>query len=368
MSGLYIHIPFCHSKCAYCDFYSAAGKDSLARDYVNALALEYEHRRGAYPTQPDTIYLGGGTPSSLSTILLYRIIEMLPTREASEVTIEVNPEDVTDTFCQFLSDTPAINRVSMGVQSLNPSELAAIGRRHSAEDAIRAVKMLRQAGVRNLSLDLIFGLPEQTLTSWHRSLEGVLSLSPEHLSAYSLMLEPGTRLWAQSQANRLTLPSQDDNDAMYHALCHATAQAGMLHYEISNYAMPGMHSRHNSAYWNLTPYLGLGASAHSFDGTARSHNPASLRDYMANPTGCAEVETITADERLNEYLMLRLRTAEGLDINELESRCDIPSLNRIKQQARPHLDRGTLVIEGSRLKIPEHHWLISDSVLVDLFL
>ena len=367
MSGLYIHIPFCHSKCYYCDFYSLPHNDDRHGEYIEALKREYYHRQNEiYPINPSTIYIGGGTPSILPIRLLDDLLSAMPIADAEEITIEVNPEDVTESFADFLRHSP-INRVSMGVQSLDADVLRNIGRRHSPEDAIRAISMLRESGIDNLSLDLIFGLPGQTLQSWQHSLEQILSFKPEHLSAYSLMLEPGTRLYAMARSGRFKESDQELSEQMYRVLCSSARESGMEHYEISNFALPGYRSRHNSAYWDLTPYLGLGPGAHSFDGQTRRYNPSDLKLYLQSGTSLTETETISPAQMINEYLLLRLRTLEGLSLNDFHLRFGEEEKDRLIRRADPYIRNGNLTLTPSALSIDERHWLVSDSILVDLF-
>lgn len=366
MAGLYIHIPFCHSKCAYCDFFSTPIR-KRADAYIDALRLEWDARHHELGTSTvNTIYIGGGTPSILSIPMLEHLFAWLPTQDVEEFTIEVNPEDVTDRLADFLRHSP-VTRVSMGVQSLVDSELKTIGRRHTAAQAIEAAHRLRHAGIDNLSLDLIYGLPGQTSDSWLSSVKRTLELNPQHLSAYSLMLEPGTRLWAMAQMGKFSEVPQEMSEAMYHTLCRLTARHGMKHYEISNFAMPGFHSLHNSSYWNLTPYLGLGAAAHSFDGITRHSNPSALHTYLADPTECFQTEHLTRTQRIDEYLMIRLRTAEGIDLSDYEARWGVDECRRLLHTAKPHIARNLLVAAQGHLYMNQDSWLLTDSVLVDLF-
>ncbi len=363
MSGLYIHIPYCHSKCAYCDFFSTPRADDID-GYIDALHREYAWRRDEIGTSPpSTIYIGGGTPSILSPRQLSRMLDGLDVSASIETTIEVNPEDITGDYARAITDC-GINRVSMGVQSLADSELRAIGRRHSASDALRAVETLRAAGVTNLSLDLIFGLPGQTPECWEISLRRLLGLQPEHLSAYSLMYEPGTRLWAQLQSGKIHETPQEQSEQMYMTLCDMADRHGLMHYEISNFSKPGYHSRHNSSYWNLTPYLGLGVSAHSFDGCTRRFNPANIKSYINASEPIFQEENISETERINEYLLLRLRTAEGLMTADFSARFGRSALERLIDRARR---QPSLNISESHISIPEASWLISDAILIDLF-
>lgn len=260
MAGIYIHIPFCHSKCAYCDFFSRP----INRDidgYIETLHKEYERRKYELAEPVTTVYLGGGTPSSVGVGNLEKLIKWLPLDNVTEFTIEVNPEDIDPPTARFLAESP-VNRVSMGVQSLDDEELRFIGRRHSASQALDAYRTLRENGIDNISLDLIFGLPGQSVGSWEKTLERTLALAPDHLSGYSLMLEEGTRLRAMRDSGKFKEADDETIERMYMLLCEKTAKAGFSHYEISNFARESRQSLHNSSYWNLTPYLGLGTGAH----------------------------------------------------------------------------------------------------------
>lgn len=364
MAGIYVHIPFCHSKCGYCDFYSTP-RMKLAESFVEALLNEWDERRGELNEKIETIYLGGGTPSSLSTTQLERVISAFPSDHLREFTIEVNPEDVTEEFAGWLKDSP-IDRVSMGVQSLDDRELNAVGRKHTAKEAIEAVEHLRvKGGIDNLSLDLIYGLPYQTIASWSRSLEGILDLEPEHLSAYLLSYEPGTRLTAMVKAGKLEEATEELVTEMYGILCERTRERGMGHYEISNFARDGRRSLHNSSYWDMTPYIGLGPGAHSFNGRDRGYNPADLKGYLARGgRGWFVREEESQTERENDLIITSLRCAEGLELGNFD-----PVRRRsFLKAARKWLVNGELewIKEGERIRITEEAWLVSDRILVDL--
>lgn len=367
MAGLYIHIPFCHSKCIYCDFYSIASS-SKAGEYVDALLNELRVRMDELRGEKvKTVYLGGGTPSILPLPQLARLLDALPLGEAEEVTIEVNPEDVTPEFVALIRER-GVNRVSMGVQTLNDSELKAIGRRHSAAQAVAAVETLRRGGIGNLSLDLMFGLPGQTIASLEKSVKSLLALTPEHISAYLLSYEPATRLTLLRDRGEITEASEETATGMYRLVCDALAAAGYTHYEISNYALPGRHSRHNSAYWAGTPYLGLGPGAHSFNGCERSYNPSNLNAYLrAQGLPERETEILTEEDRFNEALMLGLRTSRGVDLDQL--RCDFPAHMTASMLARAQrfVDSGLMTLTPSALTIPPPHWMLTDSLLPTLF-
>lgn len=365
MAGIYLHIPFCHSKCSYCDFFSTPN-DKYKEAYLQALESEFSARQTELAGEPvNTIYLGGGTPSILSPSELDRLFSWLPLEWAEEITLEVNPEDVTPQFSEWLSQS-AVNRVSMGLQTLCDSELAFIGRRHSARDALNAFHMLRNCGMTNISLDLMLGLPGQTLESWKHSLQKTLELSPEHLSAYTLMLEPGTRLWAMAQSGKYTETDDSVIEQMYTHLCTTAEKFGFQHYEISNFAKPHHQSAHNSAYWNLTPYLGLGTGAHSFDGKVRRFNPNNLRDYIKSPASYHKVDAETPTEQLNDYIMIRLRTAKGILLHDFEKRFGEPALCRLLQKSKKHVTNQNLKATDHCIAIPENRFLVSDSIIADL--
>lgn len=255
----------------------------------------------------------------------------------------------------------------MGIQSMNDHELRYIGRHHSATDAVTAYNRLRDAGITNISLDLIYGLPQQTPESWNDSLEKTIDLHPNHLSAYSLMLEPGTRLWAKLQAGKFKETSQEISEEMYLRLCHIMKNHGFEHYEISNFSQPGYRSLHNSNYWNLTPYLGLGVAAHSFDGTTRRFNPTNLRKYIDSPSTVHETEHLTDTQKINEYLLIRLRTQEGIDLLDFSNRFGNVEAELLIQRAKPNIQEGMLTLSDGMMAIPESRWLVSDTILVNLF-
>lgn len=361
MAGIYIHVPFCHSKCAYCDFYSKPiGRESLT-NFVDTLLSEW-HARKAEIKQPfKTLYLGGGTPSILSDDLLHRLISKLQEEapDLEELTLEVNPEDVTDQRVRNWISA-GINRVSMGVQSLIDYELQAVGRCHSARQALEAVDVLQTAGISRISCDLIYGLPEQTLQSWQVSVDKLLTTGIDHLSAYCLSFEPGTRLYARMVAGKVSPASDETIEAMYSYLCQAASEARFEHYEISNFARSGFRSRHNSSYWTETPYLGLGPAAHSFDGKVRRCNPSNLARYLAS-TPCFEIEELDEIDRLNDIIITRLRTIEGLDMQKIPARYRTGILKDVSKW----IHQGIVVYTDSEIRITESGWLMADAVMRD---
>ncbi|MDE5607657.1 MAG: radical SAM family heme chaperone HemW [Muribaculaceae bacterium] len=372
MSGLYIHIPYCHSKCAYCDFYSTPRADTVPA-YIDAMIEELRMRKDEISSEPlTTIYLGGGTPSSLPVSQLAKLMEAIghsfDTSSVIETTIEVNPEDVTP---EFLKDVKALgfNRVSMGVQSLSDTELQAVGRRHTAEEALTAIGLVASA-FKNYNVDIIFGLPYQTLGSLTSTLDRILTFRPPHVSAYLLSYEPGTRLYAALMASKVREISDSEAEEMYSYVSSRLNQAGYCHYEISNYALPGYRSRHNSAYWKLKPYLGLGASAHSFDGDIRRYNPSSIKSYIEaiNAGKCCYIIDEEADwQKFNDMILVSLRTSDGILLSSLESWPERFAVD-FMSQLQPLISGGNVINDNGAIKIPQEKWLTSNAVMRELIL
>lgn len=369
---MYVHIPFCHSKCAYCDFYS--GPLSWSHDeYIEAIIKESALRRNEIDAPFDTVYIGGGTPSIIRPELLKKIVsglkKVLSIDSIREFTVEVNPEDVTAELLDAYLGI-GVNRISMGVQSLNDNELKIIGRRHSATQAVDAIEIIKSR-FSNYSCDLIFGLPEQTTDSLRQNLQRFLSLDIPHISAYLLSYEPGTRLDAMLRAGKVAEASESLAHEMY-ALIHDTlTEAGYHHYEISNYAMPGREAIHNSRYWDGTPYLGLGAAAHSFDGTVRRFNPSNIKQYCSaiNSGNCSYIiDEEDRRQQFNDFLITALRTDRGLDISEAISRWGSGLVSELRSNAAPLLRRGAIILAGDRLIIPHSLWLLSDTIMRDLII
>lgn len=372
MAGIYIHIPYCKSKCIYCDFYSTPQVETMEQ-YVHSLLCEARLRHGEIEGEPvSTLYLGGGTPSVLPISLLSTLIEgmkeVFDLSNLEEFTIEVNPDDVTAASVKALKAL-GVNRVSMGVQSFNDGELQAINRRHSAQQAIDAVIAIKEAGITNVSIDLIYGLPRQSLNSWQRNVERAIGLDVQHISAYCLSYEPGTPLWAMRQLGRVVPVSDEDCVAMHDTLVAMLTQAGFEHYEISNFARPGYRSRHNSSYWNFTPYLGLGAAAHSFDGSTRRYNPSSIKEYVTalgnGATACVE-EHLEWWERYDEEVMVRLRTCDGIDTALIARRYGDKARIHLLTQAQPFIDQQLLGLKDGTLTLTPQGIMLSDTIIRNL--
>ena len=313
MAGLYVHIPFCKRRCLYCDFFSTTLLERR-EEYIEALLREIAGRRDEAGEAIQTVYLGGGTPSTLDVRDVARITEAAGAAEATEVTMEVNPGDVTEAYLQGLR-AAGINRLSMGIQSFQDELLQLIGRRHDAAQAIQAVKTAQKAGFDNISIDLMYALPTQTMAQWEADMETALRLKVQHISSYGLMYEEGTRLTQMLEAGQIEATDEDTENAMYDRLCARLQEAGFVHYEVSNFALPGYEAKHNSSYWNGTPYIGTGAGAHSYIRNKRSWNPDDLDAYIQgiqNSTLVREGETLSEKDLYNERIMLGLRTRQGI--------------------------------------------------------
>ena len=396
---IYLHVPFCRSFCTYCDFYSEiACRDRDAQQfqaYADAVCAEAQRRRGEIDATRslNTLYIGGGTPSVLPLSLLRQMAAQLITGGFIEFTIEVNPEDIVEkgeSYVRGLLEM-GVNRVSMGVQSLDDGILRWMNRRHDADRARQAFRILREAGVENISVDLIFGLSQLSEAVFSATLDEIVRWRPEHVSAYQLSIEEGSALGEMVRTGRYTEASQEQCAAQYRLLCDTLRDAGYVHYEISNWALPGREAVHNSAYWSRHPYVGLGPGAHSFDGTVRSWNAESLPPAQAataaenrshprlrkregpasegSGRGPAQQdvfsgssplrggkEVLSEKEAKEEKVFLGLRTARGVteDLLPPKKAAGMLSDGRLARTA-----------EG-RLRIPEDRWFVSDDIIADL--
>lgn len=281
---------------------------------MQAMLKEIEERKDEAGDPIETVYIGGGTPSTLDTKDIERILREVGLQEADEVTMEMNPGDVTKEYLQALRQT-GINRLSIGIQSFQGELLQLIGRRHNAEQAKEAVKLAQEAGFDNISIDLMYALPTQTMAQWEEDIETALNLGVQHISSYGLMYEEGTALTQMVEDGKLEAIDEEIENAMYDRLCERLKQAGFVHYEVSNFALPGFEAKHNSNYWNGTQYIGIGASAHSYVGKVRSWNPDDLDAYIRGineGTFVRESETLSEEDLYNEQIMLGLRTRQGI--------------------------------------------------------
>lgn len=342
--GLYVHVPFCKSKCAYCDFYSLAGAEGRMDEYVRAVCRHLtETAPQAERHTVDTVYFGGGTPTLLGPARLKAILSVIQKKfhlaRDAEITFEANPDSAADFRELRTLRRAGFNRISLGMQSACDSELRAIGRVHTADQVRQAVEAARKAKLQNLSLDLIYGLPRQTMERWRENVEAALALEPEHLSCYGLKVEPGTPLFQKKDS--ADLPGDETQADMYLWTVEYLEKAGYRQYEISNFAKPGFASRHNLKYWTLGEYAGFGPAAHSDFGGVRYAYCRDLEGYLRGVLDgapmLAECERIPAIDRDTEYLMLRLRLTEGLSPRDFESRfrrkfdCFLPFLTQCQQ-------------------------------------
>ena len=323
--GIYVHIPFCQAKCSYCAFVSQVCDSSVQHSYVAALCREIAAVGGDFSVPADTVFFGGGTPTLLPAVDLTRILQAI--RETfslvddAEISLEDNPGTVDVAALKALRQA-GFNRLSLGVQSFDDQVLQGIGRIHRAVEAVQAVGMARSAGFDNISMDLMFGLPRQSVDSWRETLTRAVSLEPDHISAYGLKLEEETPLAARVASGQVTLPAEGDEEAMYDWLNEFLPQQGFARYEISNYDRPGRECRHNLKYWRYQPYRGFGVAAHSFDGKARFANTEELSRYIARMAAGESAEefreTLADPDRMAEYVFLALRTTAGLSAPDFE--------------------------------------------------
>lgn len=413
---IYLHVPFCGSFCTYCDFYSEICRSRQAfNEYADAVIAEIRDRRKELEMNMsaqdavNTLYIGGGTPSVLPLDVLSRIVgavsqtEQLslvtepvevttPTELFDEFTVEVNPEDIVEKVREYVRGLLAlgVNRISMGIQSFNDDILRWMNRRHDAGNAVKAFHILRESGVRNISIDLIFGISQLTDETWKDTIEKALELSPEHISAYQLSIEEGSALAKMVADGRYVEASEEQCRRQYDILCRCLGRSGYHHYEISNFAKPGFEAVHNSAYWRRAPYIGLGPGAHSLTGNVRSWNsqelphrqqdetsscnPDRISSYNPDSTSCQtssrnpsgklatysrNFETLSPEDIRVERIMLSLRTDKGLEAAELYSLADRAVINSL-------LSEGALEKQGGSIRIPESRLFTSDEILREL--
>ncbi|MCD8292690.1 MAG: radical SAM family heme chaperone HemW [Prevotellaceae bacterium] len=372
MAGIYLHIPFCKTRCRYCDFYSTTRGAWKAR-YVDALCKELRQRKDYLQGEAArTLYFGGGTPSQLTEAQLHQLFhtidEVYGLDAMEEITLEANPDDLDETYVEALRRLP-FNRVSIGIQTFHNPTLKLLNRRHTAQEAIAAVSRCRRAGFANISIDLMYGLPGETMDRWERDLDQALALHVEHISAYHLTYEAGTPLHRLLQAGKVREVDEACSLALFTTLMDRLAAAGYEHYEISNFCLPGMHSRHNTAYWQGTPYLGCGPSAHSYNRTSREWNTASLEEYLTTIEKGErhyEREQETLATRYNECVMTALRTHRGLSLPALEAGHGQALLAYCLKMAAPYIARGLMERDGDRLRLTRQGLFISDGILSDL--
>ena len=413
MAGLYIHIPFCESRCIYCGFYSTTSL-KLRDAYIDALCKEMALRpvvsEMGTDQQIQTIYLGGGTPSQLSSEQLMRLFDgvrlflskkrrgkskeseeqrvkseefycHINPFEGMEITMECNPDDVTEDFCQTLKKLP-VNRISMGAQTFSDKRLRFLHRRHNAQEVEQAVTRLRKADIKNISIDLMFGFPEETLEDWTSDIQHAIDLHVEHISAYSLMYEEGTALYKLLEQNKIQEINEETSRSMYETLIDKLTSAGYIHYEISNFAKPGYHSRHNSSYWHEIPYIGLGAAAHSYRRNimengkievTRSWNVDNIHEYMAKISQGvlpSEEERLDLSTRYNDLITTALRTSEGINLEWMRKEFGEAYLKQLLKEAEKKIERGLMRLSHDRrnLTLTREGIYISDDIMSDFMI
>lgn len=376
MAGLYLHVPFCSSKCSYCAFYSVTN-NQLKQDYIEAVCKELYLRKhffqdihlknNQFDPIVNTVYFGGGTPSCLSESDFEKIFNAIYDCFGSsfeEVTIECNPDDITLSYAKTLKKYA--NRISLGIQTFNNDQLKLINRRHNAEEAIKAVNIIKEMGISNISIDLIFGFPKETLVDWLFDINQAIKLDVQHVSAYSLMFEEGTKLYHLLQKEKIEQISEDLSVEMYDVLIDKLSEAGLAQYEISNFAKPGFESRHNSSYWNETPYLGVGPSAHSYNLSTRSWNVSNVSQYVKSISkGILPLEEEQIDEitRYNDLITTALRTKEGIHLNTLQE----DYVQYLLEQSSDFIKEGTMIkTSDNRLALTRKGYYISDAIMAEL--
>lgn len=372
MAGIYIHVPFCKTRCIYCDFYSTTRSEWKGR-YIEALCKELEMRYTYLKGKPiETLYFGGGTPSQLDEKDFRKVFDTVRRiygmENCHEITLEANPDDLCPEYLQMLSELP-FNRISMGIQTFDDTTLKLLKRRHNAAQAIRAVELCRAHGFRNISIDLIYGLPGETTERWEKDLQQAIALDVEHISAYHLIYEEGTPIYKMLQKHQVEEVDEDSSVRFFTLLIDRLREAGYEHYEISNFCKPGMYSRHNTAYWKGIPYLGCGPSAHSFNAETREWNTASLEGYiksMEEGQRSSETEILDKVTRYNEYIMTSLRTMWGVSLTYTEEAFGAELCQYCTKMAAPYLQSHKLEMQADRLRLTREGIFVSDGIISDL--
>lgn len=372
MAGIYLHIPFCKTRCIYCDFYSTT-RSELKNRYVSALCNELKMRKEYLKGEMiETIYFGGGTPSQLEENDFRQLFDTLKTHygleHCEEITLEANPDDLSSEYLEMLSTLP-FNRISMGIQTFDDATLKLLRRRHNATTAIEAVHRCREAGFQNISIDLIYGLPGETKERWENDLIQAIHLVPEHISAYHLIYEEDTPIYTMLQKQQIHEVNEDSSLQFFTLLMEHLQKAGYEHYEISNFCRPGKYSRHNSSYWKGISYLGCGPSAHSFNGTEREWNISSIDRYIKGIEENQrdfETEYLTPTTQYNEFIITTLRTVWGTPLSELKQKFGEDKWEYCRKMAASYLKNGKLEETNDTLRLTREGIFISDSIMSDL--
>ena len=372
MAGVYIHIPFCRKACHYCNFHFSTS-NQLQESFVTALLQEIELRKTYFSEPVSTIYFGGGTPSILPSADIKRILASLTrtfvVNSDAEITLEANPDDITREKLQEWKEI-GINRLSIGIQSFFEEDLEWMNRAHNASQAIRCIQLAHDAGFHNLTIDLIYGTPTLNDENWKKNVETAIALQIPHLSCYALTVEPKTALEKLIKQKTLADVDAEKQARHFELLMQWAKDGGYDHYEISNFARPGFRSRHNSSYWQGKQYIGLGPSAHSFNGYSRQWNIANNALYiqsLSKGTIAAEEEILTKEQQLNEYIMTSLRTMEGLSLQKVMKDFGEDKHHMVLKTANSHIQRNHLALEDHHLKTTSSGKLLADGIAADLF-
>lgn len=373
MAGIYIHIPFCSRRCHYCDFYSTANlaqKKELLHALTGEIGLQKDFLKGE---EADTVYFGGGTPSLLAAgeikAILYQLAQHNPVSCQAEITLEANPDDITGQYIRDIRDA-GINRLSIGIQSFSDRELKMLNRRHDAKQAIESVHASVKNGIVNISIDLIYGLPGQTPEQWEENVKQALALPVDHISAYHLSIEKGTAFYHMMKKEKIREADESDSLLMFRRLIEMAGEAGYEQYEISNFARNKNFSRHNSAYWKKVKYLGLGPSAHSYDGVSRQWNVADVGRYIekiSNGKEWFEREKLSEKDRMNETIMTSLRTMWGLDTKDFESSFGSKAAGALNANLSKFIDDRSVELKGNTAVLTMKGKMISDYIIRELF-
>ncbi len=374
MAGIYIHIPFCKQKCHYCNFYTVISQ-KYRHDFIHVLLKELEQRKDYLGGQPiNTIYLGGGTPSLLSVneivLLVDKIKSLFPVNEKAEITLEANPDDLTREKIESVKKNTPVNRLSIGVQSFHNEDLDYLNRVHDGAQAIKVIENSLHAGFNNITIDLIYGIPTLTEEKWLKNLALFFAFGIPHLSSYALTVEKKTVLHSLIAKNRMSAVDEEQTVRHFELLLKETNKHGFNHYEISNFAREGFYSKHNSIYWLGGHYLGVGPSAHSFNGSSRQWNVANMKQYMAfEQTGTAilEKEVLTKDQQFNEYVMTSLRTSWGCDTEHIENVFGSNYTRHFKEHITTFVNESRVLKNGSVYTLTNAGKLFADGIAAALF-
>jgi oxygen-independent coproporphyrinogen-3 oxidase len=372
MAGIYIHIPFCKQRCTYCDFYTEVAPQFIPSIIVSMIKEIDIRKDYLHNSVINTIYFGGGTPSILHSGQFSDLFDAINNRylvaKDAEITFEANPDDLTSEFLASIRSLP-FNRLSIGIQSFDDEDLKRINRRHISKQAVEAVVKAQAAGFTNISIDLIYGLPFQTIESWERQLDKAFSLHIQHISAYGLTYEEGTPLWKQRESGKIKSVDDLTMNKMYLLLLEKMKQNGFEAYEISNFSLPGFRSRHNSSYWKQEPYLGIGPSAHSYDLLSRQWNIASIQEYIRainSGTLFFEREELTLNDRYNDFVMVSLRTSEGIDVTLLRLEFGSELTDYCLKNIKTFIDSEQVYYSEDKLRLTASGIQISNLILIQL--